>query len=247
MESAQCKICSKCFKSVSSLNSHVAKQHGIKTTKFPCEICDRDFKSRQSLWNHRKTIHSNVQFEVKRKSDVKCGECNEVLDSVSKLCEHLNGVHGFDVKIEEFNFKSKLDYENWRKDVERKGRFEFVASQGGVIRNNAIKQYLRCHRSGVFKSKSKGIRAPKTVQTNRINYHCCAFATVSISIMTEEVTVKACLQHYGHDDLLIRVRLSKGVQETVGELLKEGRDPDYILNFFKSIVFFVYFSFKNFL
>lgn len=66
--------------------------------------------------------------------------------------------------------------------------------------------YYYCHRSGDFDSQSKGKRSLKGLGSNKIFGHCPSTMTVKIS---NDVTVNFCGTHYGHEDSLGRVPVSK--------------------------------------
>lgn len=170
---------------------------------------------------------------------VKCGECSKKFKSTSKLCEHLNEIHNYDVKIEMYKFNSREEFNNWRNDVQKKGRFEFVSNGAFKKRKKFTIEYLYCHRSGEFRSKSKGIRSPKRLITNRINFDCCAFAIVRTwnevwqPYNTTKIEVEACLDHYGHDDLLTRMKLPEDKKAKIAQLIREERSTESIIRTFR--------------
>ncbi|XP_048002583.1 zinc finger protein OZF-like isoform X2 [Leguminivora glycinivorella] len=97
-QDAVCKICSKVFKTVKTLNRHERIVHGGakveakpgKVGDIPCSQCDKKFTTNTALFWHFERHHS----ENKRSNA--CQICNKELSDQGSLKRHLEMVHSFD-------------------------------------------------------------------------------------------------------------------------------------------------------
>ena len=116
-DDCECKICGTTFTRRSSMNRHLAEQHGIvnvglsihreTTRQHKCKTCDQEFKRRSNLTQHEK-IH------MERESHT-CPVCNNSFSSKSTLKRHQTNQHEGSAKFEcttcglEFNSFWHLD------------------------------------------------------------------------------------------------------------------------------------------
>lgn len=77
-----------------------------------------------------------------------------------------------------------------------------------ILRNGTIKRYYNCHRSFIFKSKSKNVRAVKSMGSNKINKCCPSRLVIEIHPIAN-VTVKFWKTHHGHTAQIGRITLDK--------------------------------------
>ncbi|KAH9374451.1 hypothetical protein HPB48_004482 [Haemaphysalis longicornis] len=100
----------------------------------------------------------------------------------------------------------------------------FVGSSGPKHRKNGVvRKYLVCHRSGSHKMKPQPRRAHKRKGSVKCNKQC--FATMSVSIKADRVTVKYQAEHYGHEKEACFQRLSVAHVQQVKAKLELGVPP----------------------
>lgn len=144
------------------------------------------------------------------------------------LCSHLTTSHEIVANVERFTFNNRDEFETWRREKENEGCFLFV-SYGSHSSDELKTEYLYCHRTGFFDSKSKGIRKPKATKTNRVNFYCSTFATVK-TMTDRRIVVSACLTHYGHDNLLKRLPIPLILRQKIAQYIRDGRNTNWILS-----------------
>lgn len=228
----KCDECVELFDSFDEFKNHKLSKHA----KHVCDFCGITYRCRSSLIRHKQIAHRFKKTLAR--NTVICGECGAGLHSISELCDHLKTKHGFDtINVETFNFKNAKLFENWRKDVEKLGCFEFSCSNGARKFISYTKEYFYCHLSGLYNMQAKKISgSPKnsseTTGNDRPKYHCCAFAIVCYNSATGEVEVKACFQHYGQEIHLNRIRMDEESRNKIQDLLLQGKDTAEIVQIF---------------
>ncbi|XP_063371209.1 zinc finger protein 525-like [Cydia amplana] len=87
----QCNICQKTY-SYSAWHGHMHEVHGMG--KYTCEFCDMVFKCKRYLNRHLRNKHlGKRQRKGLLKMDVKCDQCDAVLQNLSALTTHRRNVH----------------------------------------------------------------------------------------------------------------------------------------------------------
>lgn len=132
-------------------------------------------------------------------------ECSINKNSVS---EHFQQ-HGYTMETETLEFIDCAHFEQWKTKMEKETNSKFVNRHGQRTDNQGIivTEYC-CHRSGHFKSKSKGVRTLKVLGSNKIDSYCPA-AIVTKSSADGEVTVTFQKTHIGHMNEVGRLWLTK--------------------------------------
>lgn len=128
--------------------------------------------------------------------------------------------------IFEINFFLFLlpEYEAWKSREEASTMSHFVCSSGPKHRKDGlVKKYLACHRSGSYEMKPDPVRAHKRKGSVKCNKHC--FATMSVSIKADKVTVKYQAEHYGHEKEACFQPLSIAQVQQVKAKLELGVPP----------------------
>ncbi|XP_063390869.1 zinc finger protein 525-like [Cydia fagiglandana] len=88
--SHQCNICHKTY-SYSAWHGHMHEVHGMG--KYTCEFCDLVFKCKRYLNKHLQKHFGKRQRKGLQKMDVKCDQCDAVLQNLSALTTHRRNVH----------------------------------------------------------------------------------------------------------------------------------------------------------
>lgn len=83
----KCSECNKSFSSILNLTNH--KQiHGDKDANYKCSLCSEVFKNMGTLQQHFFGSHSQLDFEMTKKS-YKCPDCNKEFPCLSNLQGHM--------------------------------------------------------------------------------------------------------------------------------------------------------------
>lgn len=201
--------------------------------EYICDFCGEKLSCRQSLWRHKKNFHSNADgIEVQqRQPTLACGECELLFYNQTDICKHVTEVHQIQAIIKTVEFESLDEFMNWKKASERDGLFEFVQRGTVVVNGSGIeRKYFYCHRSGEYVPEGEGVRAPRENVTIRAGFQCTTFAYCRRNTIDGKVSVTYCLDHYGHDNDISRLRLPEEVRHQVKQYLGDKRDFDWILD-----------------
>lgn len=196
--------------------------------KYFCELCNLKFGFSNTLLRHNKNKHPDLFPAKVYQPTLPCGLCDTLFLAQVDICKHVSEVHSIKADVQDIEFDSVADFEKWKKVQEEKGSCLFTKRKQNRLAKGAVSDYFYCHRSGEFKSESKGIRAPRHHVTNRSGFQCSAFMTSKIN-SDGHVFVSYCIDHYGHDSLLVRLPLPDSTREQVKTLLIQERSPEFIL------------------
>ncbi|KAL6730745.1 hypothetical protein Aduo_001691 [Ancylostoma duodenale] len=143
-----------------------------------------------------------------------CGVANQVA-----LNEHCRTVHGKEKCSQETKeFATKAEYEVWKTEMERQHVMKWRIMGTTAEKEHTLKHYV-CHRSGVRRCTSKGVRAPKKYKI--VTPHCTAFLKAKL-MLNGTVMVRYCVEHIGHIVTAPSLPLSDGDRETIGHYLQLG-------------------------
>lgn len=139
------------------------------STPFRCSICipNITYKSKSGFWEHNKKYHEDVLANKTRQATMSCGLCDKSFLSQLDICNHVSESHSIKAKVCDIEFNSIKEFELWKAKNEEKKNCVFTR-RTAEKRNTT--SYFYCHRSGNFNSESKGKRAPRHNQTNRIGF-----------------------------------------------------------------------------
>lgn len=183
------------------------------------------------------TSQLSSQAEIGKSSNIVCGlclgdSCSEVIPSVQDLCDHLSSFHGISADIQNIEFPSTVEFQKWKAEVQNDGNFEFACKKTRPNVNSVVKYYY-CHRSGIYVSQSKGLRAPKKIGSVKTGFWCSAFAVVT-TYSTDAVSVTYCLDHYGHDDNVARLHLQQDIKSRIAQYVRDKQTIDWIMEKIRS-------------
>lgn len=205
-----------------------SNSEGQSSQKSFCKLCNAKFAFPSGLWKHNKRKHPDVIPAPVRQPSLPCGLCNALFLLQVDICKHVSEVHSIKADVKDTEFESMDDFRTWKKAQEEKGKCLFANRKNKPLADGTRLDYYYCHRSGEFKSESKGIRAPRHHVTNRSGFQCSAFMISKINA-DGHISVSYCTDHYGHDHLLSRLPLPDSTREQVKTLLIQERNPDFIV------------------
>lgn len=168
---------------------------------FRCELCNKGFCKRYNLNRHNKIKHSfPVVFRRKRRTDYKCGLCEDIFTKFKDFKDHLPLVHDIKLKSQELEFKTDNEFKEWKQFVEEQETASYVKHQASSYYDLKI-GYYQCHRSGYFRETVKPHERQRQIKiqgTSKINAYCPA-RIKSISSSDGSVYVEYCSTHVGHN------------------------------------------------
>ncbi|XP_054256938.1 uncharacterized protein LOC128981960 [Macrosteles quadrilineatus] len=205
-----------------------------KTKLFVCLICGKKFNQNAGRYNHMKKIHNINHGE---KTNIRCLEkgCSFRCSYKEKLQLHLVEEHGLSMDIRVNYFNSFSEFLRWKEEFEKQENTRFVKKSGSRPREEGVRVvYFYCSRSGtpICRTSIEKQNGKKRF-TTKSNHHCTASITC-IEKANGEVEVKVCATHYGHDNDLQRLRLTKTDKINIVEQLAKGLPRDVILDNIRS-------------
>lgn len=167
---------------------------------------------------------------IKKRNEV-CGLCNIDFITHSSLRKHLTSQHSLLIQENLEYFSNLNQFHVWKSYIETKSStfFKFICS--ATTPSSTVMRY-RCNRSGIFKSHGTGKRSAKCDGSVMKNYSCSAFMTVTKYKYTPYVHVRHCLNHYGHDTLPCRIRVTHCTFDRIRALYVEENSIENINNYF---------------
>lgn len=163
---------------------------------FICHHCNSSFNIKHNLVHHIKQYHIlNKEYKADK---FHCALCNSALKKYSELLDHY-ATHNIKIKRETMKFLSDTQFYEWKREEESRScnsyikHFATKTSKEGVRRETYY-----CHRSGTFRSKSKGERKLKKQGSKKIGKHCPARMYVKFPL-TGGVSVDYISTHVAHD------------------------------------------------
>lgn len=194
----KCWICGVAYSSKANVIRHVKRKHPDsslpeKNFKYCCNRCPRRYNQLYNLKFHMRKAH-NIGMEEPPKH--KCPLCTEFVPGKMVLVQnHLRDKHGIAVVKREIEFNSYKKFKTWKEDIERETNAHFVR----FARRGESRDEYRCHRSGVFISKSKGLRKLKALGSRKIDGICPASITL-YKKTNDKFTAIFIETHVGHDN-----------------------------------------------
>lgn len=214
-----CPYCEETFSKFVALIKH-KKMHLISRTRSRCSICKKSFSSIKNCKRHEKNFHAKVSRKFP------CGECKIVFFIKSHLYQHIKDIHPNLMKADEkLIFNSCSDFKNWKTETEKRTLTSYVRRAC----SSSTTVYI-CHRSGYYKSKSKGIRHIKLAGTRKINSYCPASITVRKCQESGLLNVTYFPTHLGHNSDIKHIGLCENEKEKIAGQLITGVPAAYILS-----------------
>ncbi|XP_050514458.1 uncharacterized protein LOC126889824 [Diabrotica virgifera virgifera] len=194
-----------------------------------CHICSKIFKTRSSLNRHIKKIHKiDEPTNNMNQNHIICPLCEQDtnFNSHEKLRKHLQDLHQVSIELITFEFSSKQEYETW-KDMQ-KIETSYV-SHRTIRRKEHKIMYYDCNRSDLqgYKPNYK-IRTEKAGGSIKIKGVCPSRLICKLRDQGQ-VSVSYWKTHAGHKEELRTMHLSKAEEKMVVEKLIAGVPPSRIL------------------
>ncbi|CAG9772792.1 unnamed protein product [Ceutorhynchus assimilis] len=196
---AKCNECNTKFIKYSGLKRHVLKFHKDKFHdlvkpkhyNYTCEQCQKHFNHIKNFKYHCKTHNTHDPDK-----GLMCKLCanDSKYSKISDLFEHYHETHDVAIVIESHDFANLQEFAKWKKDEESKINGLFVIAHGSDKTEGYTRTKYVCDRSGIFKSRSTGLRRRKS---KKINGYCPA--EMIVKIIDGKYDVTFLRTHIGHD------------------------------------------------
>ncbi|GFU41526.1 d-ribitol-5-phosphate cytidylyltransferase [Nephila pilipes] len=163
-----------------------------------CSICSKQFTLNKNLYEHLRSKHK-ISPEVPGK--IPCSlRCGNKFRFHKELRSHLENFHKQPVECEIQEFHDYETFEIWKKRYEETTGYGYTLRVSEkVLRSGVAKSHFICHRSGIHKSESTGLRRLKKVGSNKIGTTCPSVMEVSRSLSDGKVNVMFWKTHIGHE------------------------------------------------
>ena len=133
---------------------------------FQCLECTAYFQTYSGLYRHKQQEHNGGLSTAKY--SLICSDCDETFQTHLNFVNHFCSIHDTTAKIEVFFFENDALFNEWRCNSETFGQFKFIRRDFKKYKEKSI-EYLRCFRSGNFKSTSTG----KSTKVQKIKHILC--------------------------------------------------------------------------
>ncbi|XP_076275530.1 uncharacterized protein LOC143206739 [Rhynchophorus ferrugineus] len=197
---------------------------------FNCDYCKNAYCSISNVYRHMRRFHPEKIEPVKEKVQRNLSRCPlcEYTSSRSQLVEHIQSFHNIKFEQERLEFDSIEDFEKWKENVERITKASFPKVTGTYIGRKIKASKFECHRSGIYKSASKGERHLKHNGSVKMNAYCPA--CIRLIQDGTKYEVEFIKTHVGHENSLANLFLSKTDREIIAAKLTAKVSKDTILN-----------------
>lgn len=234
-ELKECSECGKPFLNLVNFHKHMKSKHphstatlvlqGIKDGEFGCDTCGKVFSQRKNLRRHVMDKHKDesAYYSGKPVAIYQCPLCSfNKSGDVSLIVKHFASNHNISVITKEKEFSCKESFLKWKDDLEHSTKSSYVkkAHVGST-------SYYRCHRSGKYKPRGKGLRNLKVQGTNKIGGFCPAGMQVRIN--DDKYFVKYSETHVGHTNDLKHLKLSNQERRSLASKIAAQVSLDEIL------------------
>ncbi|BES94986.1 Zinc finger protein [Nesidiocoris tenuis] len=217
----ECDECSKTFVKRSSLVQHRRRIH-VQKNRYQCAHCDYAVQQKYDLIKHLQRLHLKPTSSPTVIKQYSCLLCDHLVSKNRKgVIEHYIEGHGVQLQEHILSFSNMTEFEVWKSNVERTDVCHFVHSQGPKNRNGFRVLYLRCFRSGDFRSEGKGLRRPKLKGSNKINGVCPASIKAVEDKATGFVEVTFMPDHIGHSKEIDRLKLTREERSGIATMLAD--------------------------
>lgn len=162
-----------------------------------CNECHKKFSHLNNLKIHEK-IHLKNTNSARL---LECSLCQYKDPSEANILHHFDICHNIKIQSQNHTFKSELDFQKWKTDLEKKNSLSYRYTQCYETSEGAKKTIYICHRSGYYVKKGKGIRHLKIQGSKKIGGLCPSKLRVSV-FKNGSCEVNFIETHVGHDHLL---------------------------------------------
>ncbi|XP_054710760.1 D-ribitol-5-phosphate cytidylyltransferase-like isoform X2 [Uloborus diversus] len=175
---------------------------------FPCSACSKVFTQQKNLFQHMRRLH-DLSPHVPGK--ISCSfDCGETFRYQKQLRDHLQSFHELKLEKEIQDFPDNDTFETWKKKMEISSGYAYIRRiSEKKLQKGEAKTHFICHRSGIHKSESKGVRKQKEMGSNKIGSTCPSTMEVSRSLSDGKVHVIFWKTHIGHDAEIERTPVLK--------------------------------------
>ncbi|XP_056648484.1 uncharacterized protein LOC130452957 isoform X1 [Diorhabda sublineata] len=201
----------------------------LERKKKICEYCGKEFSNTSARNKHMLKFHcesSSSQSLLDKKSQGHkhriCPICikEERFTNYDSLNKHLTNTHKIIIKQSLFNFRNLEEFETWRSQGNRE--VDYACQRKNKLSNGNESIYYICNRSN-YKGYNSTAHKRKTKVTGSIHiYGECPSRFIVKVDANGSVKVTFIETHVGHNDELIRKRLTKIEEETLVAKLKSG-------------------------
>ncbi|XP_035214273.1 D-ribitol-5-phosphate cytidylyltransferase-like isoform X2 [Stegodyphus dumicola] len=173
-----------------------------------CSVCAKTFTFNKNLYQHMRKKH-NITPQLQGK--ISCPlQCEEKFRTYKELRTHLESFHTCTLEKEDHDFPDYETFETWKKRLEMTSGYAYIRRiSEKMLRKGEAKSHYICHRSGVFRSESKGHRKLKKIGSNKIGTTCPSIMEVSRSLSDGKVKIVFWKTHFGHEADIQRTPISK--------------------------------------
>ncbi|KAI5741100.1 hypothetical protein M8J76_010413 [Diaphorina citri] len=201
---------------------------------FYCTDCSASYTFKSGLNKHRRQKHAAPECVDNNNNNnhMFCYICKKQFAYTDQLRSHLTKEHNISLEVQKLSFKSLLEFEAWRTQLEHADNIRYVQANGTKRGKDKDNIYLRCHRTGVYKRKGKETSKDlKSQGTWKINNHCTSSMIVEhFKTLDNVVKVTFFKDHFGHDIELEHLPLSKLDRDLIAGKLLQGVPADTVLD-----------------
>nr|NP_001121593.1 sinc finger protein Ci-ZF(C2H2)-148 [Ciona intestinalis]FAA00212.1 TPA: zinc finger protein [Ciona intestinalis] len=198
-------------------------------SKFSCQFCSKVYSSKNSLWAHRKLYHRK-QWELSKTKKANCILCEFSALKSKDLLWHYNNNHDKNLKLMQQNFVSESDFNEWKKDLERKTNTLFGQTCGKERSQDYEVTRYYCHRSGNYVPSGTGARSLKAQGSLKMNGKCPAYMVKRKRLSSGRISVEYCSDHVGHSVELCHLKLSSEIRNMIRSKIENGMESKQILD-----------------
>lgn len=197
--------------------------------KFNCK-CGKNFSLEKHFNAHRKKKHSeHEQNSASQKIPEKhCPLCNFSSTIRANLIKHLEVVHDILCVEEKLKFANETEFSQWKSKIEQETKSRFICKRTQTLQNYKAITFC-CHRSGLFKSKGRGLRTLKTQGSVKINSFCPS-RIVKKCFSNGTCTIEYTGTHIGHKNELKHLSLTLTEREELAKKIAMKIPFDDILD-----------------
>ena len=154
------------------------------------------------------------------------------LTSINNLIKHIEDDHKENIDKEQLNFNTYDDFLSWKKDEESRTKTSYVQKCASRTCDDIQLWYFYCNRSGVYRTKSDGIRTLKTQGSSKLGEFCTAHMKVQKSKLTNKITVQYVSTHHNHnpDTDIQHLRIPEDLKQSIAAKLIQGVSMTKILD-----------------
>lgn len=197
----------------------------MSSKRLQCDECENSFASTYSLKRHKSTFHQNVATGKCNS----CGICNT--NYIGTYIEHLKRVHNVSIDIEEINFGTHEEFQDFLEKLEVE-ELMCYNSHGRSNKGECSQAHYICARNGAVSTELVDRkRAVKSVNGKKIGNICPSSMTLTFN--GTQYHLKWVKTHVGHKHEAKYCRLPKSTQELVTKYLRLGVPPKTIKQKFR--------------